>query len=85
MKRDSNPFDELTRKLGSIIPPEGEMLLGDIKRYVRSALNGAIKEMDLVTREEFDIQAKVLARTRQRLEALEQRVVELDASAGGKS
>ena len=80
MKQSSNPFDELTKKLGSMIPPEGEMLIGDLKRYVRTAINGAVKEMDLVTREEFDIQTKVLARTRERLEALELRVEELENS-----
>ena len=50
----------------------------DIERNVKSLLNQGFNRLDLVTREEFDVQAQVLARTREKLEALEKRVAELE-------
>lgn len=50
----------------------------DIERNVKSLLNQGFTKLDLVTREEFDVQAQVLARTREKLEALEKRVAELE-------
>ena len=51
----------------------------DIERNVKSMVTQGFSKLDLVTREEFDIQAQVLAKTRAKLEALELRVVELEA------
>ena len=50
----------------------------DIEKNVRTLLSGAFARLELVTREEFDVQAKVLARTREKLAALESRVAELE-------
>ena len=50
----------------------------DIEKNLRVMLSGAFSRLDLVTREEFDVQAKVLARTREKLDALEARVAELE-------
>lgn len=52
----------------------------DIERNVKSLLNSGFSRLDLVTREEFDVQAQVLARTREKLEALEKRVAELEGA-----
>ena len=60
----------------------------DIERNVKAMVTQGFSKLDLVTREEFDIQAQVLAKTRAKLEALELRVVELEgrlASQGGAS
>ncbi|UVA79997.1 accessory factor UbiK family protein [Pandoraea commovens] len=51
----------------------------DIERNVKSLLGQGFTKLDLVTREEFDVQAQVLARTREKLEALEKRVAELES------
>ncbi len=51
----------------------------DIERNVKSMMTQGFSKLDLVTREEFDIQAQVLAKTRAKLEALELRVAELEA------
>lgn len=51
----------------------------DIEKNLRSMLNQGFSKLDLLTREEFEIQTEVLARTRAKLEALEQRVAELEA------
>jgi BMFP domain-containing protein YqiC len=51
----------------------------DIERNVKAMMTQGFSKLDLVTREEFDIQAQVLAKTRAKLDALESRVVELEA------
>ncbi len=51
----------------------------DVEKNLRSMLNQGFSKLDLLTREEFEVQADVLARTRARLEALEKRVAELEA------
>ena len=57
----------------------------DIQRNVKAMATQGFSKLDLVTREEFDIQAQVLAKTRAKLEALELRVVELEARLGAPS
>ena len=52
----------------------------DVEKNLRALLSAAFAKLDLATREELDIQAKVLARTREKLSALESRVAELEAS-----
>jgi len=51
----------------------------DVDKNVRALLTGALARLDLVTREEFDVQAQVLRRTREKLEALATRLSELEA------
>ena len=51
----------------------------EIEKNLRALLTGAFSRLDLVTREEFDVQREVLARTREKLAALEARVAELEA------
>lgn len=50
----------------------------DIEKNVRAMMSQGFQRMDLVTREEFDIQSRVLAKTREKLEALEAKVAELE-------
>ena len=57
----------------------------DIERNVKAMMTQGFSKLDLVTREEFDIQAQLLAKTRARLEALELRVVELEARLSAQS
>ncbi len=51
----------------------------DVDKNVRALLTGALSRLDLVTREEFDVQAQVLRRTREKLEALATRLAEIEA------
>lgn len=50
----------------------------DLEKNIRSLVNQGFQKMDLVTREEFDLQAQVLAKTRAKLEALEAKIAELE-------
>lgn len=52
----------------------------DIEKNLRAMLGSAVSRLNLVTREEFDVQAKVLARTREKLAQLEARIAELEKS-----
>ena len=56
---------------------------GDIEKNVKSMLSSSLTRLDLVPRQEFDVQREVLARTREKLEVLEARVAELEARCAG--
>jgi len=57
---------------------------GDVEKNVRALLASFFAKLDLVTREEFDVQREVLTRTREKLAALEKRVTELEAARAGE-
>ena len=77
---DTGKLDELARKLLDALPGSVRDLRADVERNFRSALQSGFAKMDLVTREEFDVQAAVLARTRAKLESLEKQVAALEAA-----
>jgi BMFP domain-containing protein YqiC len=72
-------IDEISRKIEAALPEGMRTMKDDAERSVRTIVQNAFQKMELVTREEFDVQTQVLARTRARLEALEARVAELEA------
>ncbi|WDZ96301.1 accessory factor UbiK family protein [Herbaspirillum sp. WKF16] len=69
-------FEDLQSKINKAIEHSPAK---DIEKNVKAMLSQGFAKLDLVTREEFDVQAQVLAKTRARLEALEARVAELEA------
>ncbi len=71
-------LDDLARQISETIPAGMKEMQGDVKKNIRTLLEGTLAKLDLVTREEFDIQSKVLARTREKLEQLEKTVSELE-------
>ena len=73
---DTKIFDDLSAKLSELMKNSPAK---DIEKNVRALLMQGFAKLDLITREEFDIQAEVLARARQQLTALEARVAELEA------
>lgn len=74
-------FNDLQNKISQAIENSPAK---DIEKNVKSMMTQGFSKLDLVTREEFDIQTQVLAKTRAKLEALETRLAELEAkSAGG--
>jgi len=79
---DPKLFDDLSRRMAEGLPKNFQTLQGDLERNIRTMLEGALRELNLVTREEFEIQQAVLQRTREKLEALETRVAELEGSQG---
>lgn len=77
---DTGKLDELARKLVDALPGGVRELRADVEKNVRAALSSGFAKMELVTREEFDVQSAVLARTRAKVDALEKQVAELEAA-----
>jgi BMFP domain-containing protein YqiC len=71
-------LDDLARQISETIPAGMKEMQSDVKKNIRTLLEGTLAKLDLVTREEFDTQSKVLARTREKLEQLEKTVSELE-------
>lgn len=69
-------LDEMSARMSSLLAATPA---GDIEKNLRATLAGLFAKLDLVTREEFDVQREVLTRTRAKLEALEARVAELES------
>lgn len=74
-----NIVNRLSEQLGQVLPPGVKALRHDMEDNIKSVLREAFARMELVTREEFDIQATLLSKTRIRLEALEARLKALEA------
>ena len=77
---DLAQLDELARRLSSLVPPGLREGREDLQQNFKSVLQAGLGKLDLVTREEFDVQRAVLARTRDKLEALERQLAELAAA-----
>jgi BMFP domain-containing protein YqiC len=71
-------LDELAKRLSSAVPPGLFAVGADLDKTFHAILQGALEKMNLVSREEFEVQKSVLARTREKLEKLEARVAELE-------
>lgn len=80
MALDPKILDDLARKLADSVPPGLKELKSDLEHNFRAMLQSGLGKLELVTREEFDVQAGVLARTREKLEELSQRLAELEAA-----
>lgn len=76
---DPKLFEELTARLGGVIAASPA---ADIEKNARALLSSFFAKLDLVSREEFDIQTQVLLRTREKLKAIEVRLDALERSAG---
>jgi len=71
-------IDEITRRLLERVPPALRSMREDLESNFRAVLRERLSKLDLVTRDEFDAQARVLERTRARLETLEARLAALE-------
>ena len=78
---DIRALDELTRRLSGLLPNDIGAAREDLEKNLKSVLQTGLRKLDLVTREEFEVQRAVLLRTREKLEALEARLTELEAPA----
>ena len=74
---DLSQLDELARRLSNLVPPGLREGREELQQNFKSVLQAGLGKLDLVTREEFDVQRAVLLRTREKLDALEQRLAEL--------
>ncbi len=73
-------IDELARRLAESVPQGLRSVKDDLEKNFQSVLRAGLGKLDLVTREEFEVQEAVLARTRQKLEALEERLISIETA-----
>ena len=71
-------FEELSGKISQLVASSPA---GEFEKNARAAMTSAFARLDLVTREEFDVQVKVLARAREKIEALEARLAQSEVDA----
>ena len=76
---DPKTLEEIGTKVSALLANSPAK---DFEKNAKAVMSGVFAKLDLVTREEFDVQQAVLARTRQKLEALERQVAELESRAG---
>jgi ubiquinone biosynthesis accessory factor UbiK len=79
---DSFRIDEIARRLLESVPPALRTVQKDLETNFRAVLRSSLGKLDLVTRDEFDTQTRVLERTRARLAELEARLQALEGAAG---
>ena len=73
-------IDELARRLVESVPQGLRSVKDDLEKNFQSVLRAGLGKLDLVTHEEFEVQEAVLARTRQKLEALEERLISIETA-----
>lgn len=78
---DNNKLNDLAADLLKAVPDKVKSASSDAKKIFVQTLQAGLKKMDLVSREEFDVQTKILARTREKLTALEKQVAELEKNS----
>ncbi|MBT8102628.1 MAG: accessory factor UbiK family protein [Gammaproteobacteria bacterium] len=75
-------IENLAKKLAESVPEGLRVLRDEMENNFRSVLRASLSKLDLVTREEFDVQEAVLARTREKLEVLEAKLEQLEENDG---
>ena len=77
---DNQTINRLSEKIHDLLPPGMQQVKADFDARLKTLLQQQLANYQMVSREEFDIQARVLARTREKLEALEARLAEFEKS-----
>ncbi len=75
---DTKTIDDIANRLANAVPSGLSNVKEDVEKNFHAILQGALGKLDLVTREEFEVQKAVLAKTRSKLEVLEARVDEIE-------
>jgi len=75
---DHNPFADLAKRLAETVPTDLNHLRDDMEKNFHAILQASFSRMNLVSREEFEVQSALLTRTREQLEQLEVRLAELE-------
>ncbi len=77
---DAKVFDNMAQQLGKLLPAGVEELKSDFENNARAVIQNTLSKMDLITREEFDVQTALLQKTALRVKGLEKRISKLESS-----
>lgn len=75
---DPKAIDELIQRVSGLLPESTSRMQEDVEKNLKGAVGGMFQKLDLVTREEYEVQAALLERSRERLVELETRITELE-------
>ncbi len=78
-RMNKETLEDLAKSLADTVPEALRSVKDDLEKNFKSVLQGGLTRLDLVTREEFEVQEAVLARTREKFVVLEQRLSELES------
>ena len=82
------PFPPMPKAFSDLQEKVSELMrsspAGDVEKHMKTALASALQRMDVVTRQDFDVQSEVLARALEKLSVLEKRIAELEQSGSGR-
>ena len=81
---DPKKLEEIARQIADSVPPGVKNMAEEAEGKIKQVLQAQLSKLDLVTREELDIQTQVLIRTREKLEAMESRIAALEAQQADK-
>lgn len=76
---DLAAIDDLARRLSNLVPAGMTQARVDLEQNIKATLQMSLSKLDLVTREEFDVQRAVLLRTREKMDALERNIAQLES------
>ena len=75
---DPKKIEEMARQIHNALPPGIKSLGEEVDKKVKQVLQSQLNKLDMVSREEFEVQTKVLLRTREKLTALEEKLAQLE-------
>ncbi len=81
---DPKKLEEIAKQVHNSLPPGIRSMGEEAEKKMRQVLQAQLGKLDLVSREEFDVQTKVLLRTREKLAALENKLAQLEQQLGAK-
>lgn len=81
---DPKMFEDMAQKLGAVLPDGLQAVQRDVEKNFKTILQNSFAKMDLVTREEFDVQTEVLKRSREKLDKMEKQIEQLEAALNQK-
>jgi BMFP domain-containing protein YqiC len=78
MMLDPKKLEEIAKNISNAIPPGVKSMADEAEGKIKQVLQAQLSKLDFVSREEFDVQSQVLIRTREKLEAMEERIAQLE-------
>ncbi|WP_026376542.1 ubiquinone biosynthesis accessory factor UbiK [Aestuariibacter salexigens] len=80
---DPKKLEDIAKQISNAVPPGVKSMAGEAEQRIKQVLQSQLSKLDFVSREEFDVQSQVLIRTREKLEAMEARIAELEKQHSG--